>query len=262
MILQGNVYSELLNMHTGINVLVPEKTQKGGPCKTAYLLHGLHGNSDTWLANTMLPVYAKEYDVLFIMPEVGRSFYTDMKRGLPYFTYVRDELPEICRQVFNISGDPGDTAVIGCSMGAYGALRCAFTKPEQYGFCGSISGACLFINESLDGLRQDAAPWLKARGAHAERVLRDFYAAFGDDLRYGPEDLILPLIEKAAAAPRKPKLYAACGDGDEFYQENLRFRSEVEKFGIDFTFEDWPGDHDWYFFSDALKKALEQWLGK
>jgi S-formylglutathione hydrolase FrmB len=249
-------------MHTGLNVLVPEKTRNGGPCRIVYLLHGLHGNSDTWLANTMLPVYAKEYDALFIMPEVGRSFYTDMKHGLAYFTYVRDELPEICGRIFNISGEPGDTAVIGCSMGAYGALRCALTKPEQYGFCGAISGACFFMNENLDELRQDSGRWLKKGGPHAGEVLRDFYAIFGDDLRYGPEEMIFTLIQQAAAAPRKPKLYAACGEGDGFYQENLRFWSEIRQFDIDFTFEHWPGVHDWYFFNDALKKTLDQWLGK
>ncbi|GHT58217.1 hypothetical protein FACS1894109_12080 [Spirochaetia bacterium] len=27
----------------------------------------------------------------------------------------------------------------------------------------------------------------------------------------------------------------------------------------DFTYEEWPGIHDWYFFNDALKKALEMW---
>jgi S-formylglutathione hydrolase FrmB len=260
MVLRGSVYSDTLNMHTGISVVVPEKTRRGA-YKIAYLLHGLHGNSGTWLENTLLPVYAKEYDALFIMPEAGRSFYTDMKHGLAFFTYISEELPGICERIFNISGAPEDTAVMGCSMGAYGALRCALSKPERYGFCGGISTACLFINESLDGLRKDSGPWLKAGGPQAEVVFRDFCTAFGDDLRYSPDDLILSLAQKASEAPRKPELYMACGREDDFYGENLRFRSEMEKLGFDFTFEDWPGGHDWYFFNEALRKSLKRWLG-
>jgi S-formylglutathione hydrolase FrmB len=261
MILRGSVYSESLNMYTGISFLGPEKVRRGGAYKVVYLFHGLHGNNSTWLDNTQLPVYAKAYDTLFVMPEVGRSFYANMKHGLAFFTYVRDELPEICGRVFNISASPGDTAVMGCSMGAYGALKCAFSKPERYGFCGGISTACLFLNENLDGLRIEPGPWLKAGGPDAEAVYRDFRMAYGDDLQYSPEDLILSLVEKSMAAPRRPELYMACGTGDEFYGENIRFRSEMEKRGFDFTFEEWTGAHDWYFFNEALKKALERWLG-
>jgi S-formylglutathione hydrolase FrmB len=30
---------------------------------------------------------------------------------------------------------------------------------------------------------------------------------------------------------------------------------------FDFTYEEWSGDHDWYFFNDALKKTIEFWYG-
>jgi len=28
---------------------------------------------------------------------------------------------------------------------------------------------------------------------------------------------------------------------------------------FDYTYEEWPGGHDWYFFNEGLKKALEVW---
>jgi putative tributyrin esterase len=30
----------------------------------------------------------------------------------------------------------------------------------------------------------------------------------------------------------------------------------MKNLDFDFTYEEWPGSHDWYFFNEALKKAL------
>lgn len=249
-------------MHTGLSVLVPGNGPVKGSYKIAYLLHGLHGNHDTWLDNTMLPIFAKDYNVVFIMPEAGRSFYTNLHKGLTYFTYISEELPEICRRVFNISGRREDTAIMGCSMGGYGALKCALSKPERYGFCGAVSSACLFLKSILEGLRRDISPWIEKGGPQAEPILRDLYAAFGDDLTWNPDDDILELAGRLSGAPVKPVIYTACGTEDNFREENLHFKEKMEKLDFDFTYEEWQGDHEWYFFDGALKKAMEKWFLK
>ena len=61
-----------------------------------------------------------------------------MKYGLPYFSYLTEELPTICKSIFRISADREHTAVMGGSMGGYGALKCALSKPEQYGMCAAF----------------------------------------------------------------------------------------------------------------------------
>jgi S-formylglutathione hydrolase FrmB len=260
MILRGSVYSESLHVQTGINVLVPEKPAGKEGYKIVYLLHGLHGNQDTWLDRTMLPFYANDFHSIFVMPEVGRTFYANMKYGHKYFTYISEELPEICANVFNISAKREDTAVIGCSMGGYGALKAALTKPDLFGFCGAISSAALFANEIFDGLRKDPSPWIEKGGPEVEAIYRDFIAIFGDDLAYSDSDLILELAKKAAVLPAKPKIYAACGTEDDLRKENLRFKEQIGKLDFNYTYEEWTGAHDWYFFNDALKKTLQVWL--
>jgi S-formylglutathione hydrolase FrmB len=249
-------------MSTGISLLVPDQPKEDREYNIVYLLHGLHGNHETWLNQTMLPVFANDFNVLFVMPEAGRSFYRDMKHGLRFFTYISEELPDICKKIFNISAKREDTAVMGCSMGAYGALKCALSKPRRYGFCGAISTAAIPLKQHLDGLRADPSQWLKTGGTQAEALLRDFYAIFGDDLPWDPGDDLIELARNLAGAPVKPTIYAACGTGDELYKENLYFNSVMEKLDFDFTYEEWPGGHDWYFFNDALKKALQKWQDK
>ncbi|MDR0410943.1 MAG: acetylesterase [Treponema sp.] len=258
MILQGSVYSEALAMRTGLNVFIPDALEGREDYRVIYLLHGLHGDSRMWFENTMAAVFAKSGDAVIVAPEVGRSFYADMKHGYRYWTYVSGELPGICRRIFNISAKPEDTGVIGCSMGGYGALKTALAKPMDFGFCGAIAPACLFFDEILKKLRLNAEEY-GASSPEAEALLNDFRNIFGEDLQYTASDLILELAKKAASAQIKPKIYTACGTQDGLLEENRRFDAEMRKLPFDWTYEEWNGAHDWLFFNAALEKALKNW---
>lgn len=256
MILRGSVFSKVLEMETGITVVAPNGLKTGEKFQVAYLLHGLCGSNGDWANYTMLPVYANDYNVVFIMPEVGRSFYSDMKYGQRFFSYITEELPEICKNVFNISGRTEDTAVIGASMGGYGALKCALAKPEQYGYCCAFSSACLFLKEGLDNQRENGET--KAfKAAYTEQLIRDFRSIFGDNLEWNPQDEILELAKKINGQKVKPKIYSVCGNEDYLRGDNARFADEMKKLDFDLTYQEWPGSHDWYFFDEALRKALK-----
>ena len=258
MILRGNFHSEALHMSTNVQMLIPD--QEGGHFRVIYLLHGLHGDQGTWLDNTMLPVFAKNYNAVFVMPEAGRSFYLNLKYGRNYYDFVSDELPRVCRRVFNISARREDTAMMGCSMGGFGALKIAFTRPDQFGFCGAISPACLSFKPMLDGLRDDPAPYLST-GSEAGEVYKDLLCAYGEDLEYREEYDIMELAKNFPAGAAKPKIYNTCGTEDSLKRENHSFAREMKKTDFDYTYEEWTGGHDWYFFNDALKKTLEVWYG-
>ena len=259
MILRGYYNSEVLHTSENIEFIVPDKGE--GPYRVVYLLHGLHGNQGTWNDYTMLPYYSKEYNAIFVIPETGRSFYSDQKYGRKYFTFISEELPRISRRIFNISARREDTAVMGCSMGGYGALKLALSKPEQFGFCGAIASACIYLKPILDGLREDADSYRK-RGAEEAEILTDLYAICGGDLEYLPENDITALVKNFPAGKPMPTIYAACGTEDSLREENARFRDDMKNTAFDFTYEEWSGDHEWYFFNEALKKTLEFWYKK
>jgi S-formylglutathione hydrolase FrmB len=214
----------------------------------------------------MVPLIAKHADTVFIMPEVGRSFYADMKFGYRYFTYISQELPEICKRNFTISTKREDTAVIGCSMGGYGALKLALSKPAQYGFCGAISPACLFLNEILQNLRKEWERYSQT-GPDAASIVHDLKMIFGEDFQYGSSDIILKLAKNAARSVEeseknhveKPKIYMTCGTEDNLLEENRRFAEEMKKMMFDYTYEEWTGAHDWQFFNESLIKAMQSW---
>ena len=231
---------------------------KSGPYRVAYLLHGLHGDQGSWLDNTMLPVFAGKYNVVFVMPEVTRSFYLNLIYGRRYYDFVSEELPRICRGIFNLSDRREDTAAIGCSMGGYGALKLALSKPYQFGFCGAISPACLYFKPMLDALRKDPGPYLKT-GPEAREILADLYSAYGTGLEYREENEIMELVKSFPADKPRPKIYTTCGTEDDLRKDNLSFRDEMKDMEFEYNYEEWKGAHEWYFFNEALKKTLEFW---
>ena len=255
MILRGSYSSEILRMNTNIQFLFPEKQE---PRRVVYLLHGLHGDQATWTDNSMLPFYAKEYDALFVIPEVGRSFYTDQKYGRKYFSFISDELPLLCKRYFGLAPARENTAAIGYSMGGYGSLRLAFTFPERYGFCGAISPACIYFESILTNLRKDPQPFMNA-GAEAVETVKDLYAIYGEGLEYNPDYDIVKLMRNFTEPEKAPGIYVTCGSEDKLSEENRRFRDEIKTRPFDYTYEEWAGAHDWYFFNDAMKKTLEFW---
>jgi len=256
MILRGEHFSSALQMETRISVFVPNGVGADGKRSVAYLLHGICGRSGDWIDYTNLATFAAGGDTILVMPDVARSFYADMRYGLDYFTYVADELPRVCADLFNISADRERTGVIGASMGGFGALRCALSRPERFGWCAAFSSPCLNLREDFDlkarGLTVDAL-----KGMWGERLINDFQAVLGENLDYDPRLDVIALARGLRDAAVRPRIYAACGLSDPFFlADNRRFASEMTAMGHDFRYEEWEGYHDWAFFGPALEKVL------
>jgi S-formylglutathione hydrolase FrmB len=240
MILRGAFFSQKLEMETNISIVAPDKFSKQ-PYKVVYLLHGICGRSGDWIDYSMLPNYSKEYQAIFIMPEVARSFYSDMQYGLDYFSYITEELPMMSNSILNISPKREDIAIIGASMGGYGALKAALSKPQNYGFCGAFSSPCLMLKEHLK---------------YNEGALK-FKELFGENIEWNPKEDVIELANKVTDTTLMPKLFLTCGTNDLFYNDNKRFYNILRDWGYDSTFDEWQGNHDWIFFDEALKRALK-----
>ena len=166
-----------------------------------------------------------------------------------------EELPQLCKAVFQISARREDTAILGASMGGYGALKCALSRPEQYGMCGAFSSACLFLK---DGLAEQQKPGGKQAfiEQYGEQLYLDFLAIFGEELEWKPEYELLELAKRFQNKESKPAIYMTCGSSDSFQPSHTQFRKEMEPLGFDFQYEEWPGGHDFFFFDHSLKRAI------
>ena len=101
-ILRADFYSEQLTMNTSAIIMLPDDIPNSR-ARVLYLLHGLSDNCTGWMRLTGIERYARERKMAVVMPEVQRSFYTDMAYGVNYFSYVAKELPQKMRKMFGFS---------------------------------------------------------------------------------------------------------------------------------------------------------------
>lgn len=248
MVLRGTVYSRTLEMETGLTVITPNDYGQAETYRVCYVLHGLCGGSADFSNYSMLPYFAYDKDIVFICPEVHRSFYTDTAYGMKYFTYVSEELPRLTNLVFRVSASREDTAVIGCSMGGYGALKCALNRPETFGVCAAFAPGTVYMKEFLDGCRKSG-----------QALFPDLYGVFGEELCCRETDDISALIEHFPAESEKPAIRLYCGKQDWLYATSRRLSETLKTHDFPFTYEEFEGKHDFYSFNEGVRRFVEAW---
>jgi len=244
-------FSETLGMSSSMRVLLPEPSLEefsANPRRRArdkypvlFLLHGLSDDESAWTRYTALERYVAALELAVVMPNVHRSFYTNMKHGYRYWDFISEELPFKARALFPLSSERKDTYVAGLSMGGYGALKLALRKPESFSAAASFSGSC-----DLKALHD--------RPAELALVFGD---AAGIPAARG--DLIALARELAQSGREKPRIYQCCGTGDYLLEGNREFNRAVAPLGFDYTYEEGPGAHDWLYWDRAIERALP-WL--
>lgn len=232
--------SKALEMATCFQVVLPDEGDLQ-QAKVIYLLHGLTDNCTGWTRYTACERYARERGVALVIPEVQRSFYIDGVHGLPYFTYVSQELPQEAHRMFGLSLEKEENYVMGLSMGGFGALKCALTYPERYAGCGSFSGVT-----DLEGMRGFPDAPLHSW---------EFDALLGEGNRAGAENDLFRLAEKK----NLPPIYLSCGEQDGLYGVNVKFAQHLEKLGAVYRFDHRPGAHSWDFWDRSLQDCMD-WL--
>lgn len=242
-------YSQTLEIQTAVYVLLPEldalEAAKGEPLPTLYLLHGLSDDHTTWLRNTRIAQYARQYHLAVVMPAVNRSFYTDMVHGAPYWTFVCDELPRVMERYFPLSHTRQGRFAAGLSMGGYGALKLGLALPQRYAAVAALS-APLLLDQAME--------------RHADpNFTRELHNIFGDR-----ETLVSGIGNLAGLAERiapetAPAIYVGCGEEDFFFRANEEFITRFgRKLGIRYAPE--PGAaHTWDYWDGAIRDVLA-WL--
>ena len=255
--LELHYHSDALKTAVTVNVLLPEKAKtligmegtENAQFKTLYLLHGLSDDQTIWMRRTSIERYAIERGIAVVMPNVGRSWYTDTAYGAKYFTFVTEELPRICRIYFKgISDRREDTLIAGLSMGGYGAIKAALTCPDVYGGCASLSGA--FDISSARRL---------ARLQEWQGVF-DFAMIDPSELD-GTKHDIYALAEKNHEEKIPfPKMYLWCGESDSLLPANHRFRDLLNQLEIPHLYEESEGNHSWKWWDLHIQDALNYLL--
>lgn len=255
--LQCRFFSEVLGITTSMSVILPEPGfSQTGRAETAqtvlypvlYLLHGMSDDDSTWVRRTSIERYASSMGLIVVMPQAGLSFYTDMAEGPRYWTFISEELPQVCRSFFPISNRREDTFAAGLSMGGYGAFKLAMRKPDQFCAAASLSGA---LNVARNFFEE---------GAGEAQAVALFRRIFGPDGPKGTHNDLLALLEELEHREEPmPHLYQCCGTEDFLHPDNLLFRDACLTAGLPLTYEESPGSHDWAYWDAKIQDVLT-WL--
>ena len=251
---RGDIKCKSLQRRTSISVILPadnihflQDTEEivPKPYRTLYLLHGLYGSDDIFLANTSIQKFAEDNGIAIVIPCGENSFYVDNPKAHAYYgEYVGQELLDITRNIFPLSHRREDTFIAGFSMGGYGAVRNGLKYHENFSKIGMISAALItddIVNYTEDG-----------------NVLRsrDFYESiFGDlDELKGSDMDPKALIEGCANVP---DIYMACGEDDFLFEKNSDFHEFLKDMDIDVDFVKASGEHTWEFSEKYIKEFIK-----
>lgn len=120
----GVINSQALRKDITLSMIVPADDKKKlgftADPKLLILLHGAGGTDYTWTRYTSLERYAESCNLIVLMPNIDFSFAMNMANGLPYQTYLAQELPALARQMFHVDFPRENIAVAGQSMAASG----------------------------------------------------------------------------------------------------------------------------------------------
>jgi S-formylglutathione hydrolase FrmB len=240
-----------------MNVLVPQKVRtqiglgssasaKGYP--VLYLLHGFSDDHSIWMRWTSVERYAAERNVIIVMADGGKSFYTDMFYGDKYFTFFAEELPEIAAGFFPVLPGRENTFVAGLSMGGYGALKLALRYPERYAGCAALS--------AVTDMQRFLEEYLSDPPEVAE-------AYFGPEKKVPADCDIFALADRCGNLPteKRPRILQYCGTEDFLWEQNVRLRDHIRTAGgFDYSWEEAPGCHSWDFWDHYIKKVIAEFF--
>ena len=244
--------STAVGMNLPLNIITAEP-QELEKCSlkertVLYLLHGHSDDASAWQRYTCVESLARRYGITVVMPSGGTSFYTDLRTGHGYFSYITEELPAYLQRLLGIPSDRDKVMIAGNSMGGYGAFKAAFLRPELYSAAGSFSGMLTLPPEELLKTHPN---W------------EGFQFLFGglDELSGTEFDPLYWLRTASPASAAYPKLYMSCGDSDDIVQMSRAFFAASKPAGLDVVYRESGGAHNWAFWNTALDGFLSQACG-
>lgn len=252
-LIQCNFYSTILRKPVLVNTIIPDPSTNedwhsnyinNTKFPVIWLLHGLGGGAFDWIKNTEISSLANKYKFAVIIPQVERSFYSNLKNGSKYWDFIVDELYERMQSLFPLSRNRSDNFVMGNSMGGYGALKWGISHPDLFSKVIALSpviNLVPFYNDEFG-------------------VSPDFKLAFS---RKGLESQsIISQISKININQRTPSIFMSYGTKDFLFNMDKTFKDYCENNSLlnsKLTTLKTSGEHNWEQWQGVLHTAID-WI--
>ncbi|MBP6702980.1 MAG: hypothetical protein KA385_05705 [Vicinamibacteria bacterium] len=226
-----------------------ETSKKAYP--VVYALHGMFENSAFLERRGVLAQYddlrksGVAPEAIVVTVDGGNNLFLNSPRGR-YQDMVAKDLVAHIDATYRTIPNRGGRALLGISMGGYGALNIAFAHPSVFGAVATHSAMLLSQIPTAEG---------GARGGQ----MRAFTGVFGDPIDAAAWKANDPLeLAKTVDVKDLPALYLDCGSEDRYglsagnktLHETLEARKVPHGFGL------YPGDHGYEYVHTVFPKSL------
>ena len=239
--------SAALNRDMQYRVIVPKEVPVGKKLPAVYLLHGGGGSYLDWSNDADLSSFA-EHDLILVMPEGNSSYYTNSIEHPRerYEDYIVHDVILDVESKFPVSVGRQSRAIVGVSMGGYGAVKIALRHPELFAFAAGISPAVDVPSRpfSIKRLMQ----W---------RFHSSIFGPAGSQTRRDNDPFVLA---RSADSGKTPYLYLVCGDQEGLLPANRAFADLLSQRQIPHEFHVVAGGHNWQQWSRSVPSVFTSLL--
>jgi enterochelin esterase-like enzyme len=252
--------TQILPQELNYGVLLPKnyyETTDSFP--VVYLLHGYGDNYKAWFNGGSIGFFADKFSaeiqpMIFVTMDGYKSYYVNKYSGsFPYMDMVIDELVSEIDLHFKTKKQPSQRAVMGYSMGGYGAMILPLLNPDVFGISVVLSMSfrtdAQYMAESSSGWDYQWGSIFGGAGEMGENRLTEYYK------EHNP----FYIFDRPVPGEIKNiKYFMTCGDDEESLHipagelHNLMRKQEIEhEFRVD------DGGHSWEYWHSSMEEALK-----
>jgi len=226
-------------------VLLPSFVAQDQKLPVAYLLHGGGGNFRDWSNYSDLSGFV-ESGLVLVMPQGDYSYYVNAVEHPAdrYEDYVVQDLLYDVETRFPVTKGRSNRAIVGVSMGGFGAINIALTHPDLFVFAGALSPA-------IDVPRRQ----FSLRRVQQSRALRSIFGPSGSEARRSNDPF---LIARSVLPTNAPYFFLSCGEAESLLAPNRQFAAVLARQNLPYEFHIVPGGHDWTQWNKEVPKLFER----
>jgi len=236
--------SASLNRDMLYRVFLPLGIGAGRKLPVVYLLHGGGGGYRDWSNYSDVSRFCQR-GLILVMPEGNSSYYTNASARAQdrYEDYIVNDLISEVESKFPTATGRGNRAIMGVSMGGFGAIKIGLRYPQLFGFAGGLSPA----------LDVPSRPFSIKRFQQWRQHRSIFGPWQGQTQR---ENDPFELARKLDARGM-PYLFLSCGEQEGLLPANKSFAALLDQRHFAHEFHAGPGGHDWNQWNGRLGVLFE-----
>src|SRR5437773_1369002 len=175
----------------------------------------------------------REDGLVLVMPEGDSSYYVNSAEHLHdrYEDYIVNDVIADSQSKFPIAAGPEHRAIVGISMGGFGAVNLSLRHPDLFAFVGPLSPAVDVPSRPFS---------IKRIGQWREHS--SIFGPWGSETRRANDPyLLVPSVDPAVT----PYFYVSCGEQEGLLPANRKLARLFADHGFRFEFHAGPGGHNW-----------------